>query len=158
MTNRAVIQEPGKGEIVEIGGVHNLVKLTGGDTGGLLSFVEFTVTPDAVPVPPHVHREHDEYFYVVHGELTVHTGEGEAVVSDGGLVAAVRGTVHGFRNAGRNPVKVLSLFTPSGYENYFREVHQAITSGSELTDELLVQIRVKYATEPANFPPPGGRA
>ncbi|WP_390624247.1 cupin domain-containing protein [Fodinicola feengrottensis] len=63
------------------------------------------------------------------------------------MLAAVRGSVHGFRNASDAPVKALCVFSPAGYENYFREVHEAIASGEAMTDERMAALRSNYASE-----------
>ncbi|GAA3068335.1 hypothetical protein GCM10020000_60900 [Streptomyces olivoverticillatus] len=59
-----------------------------------------------------MHEGHDEYFYVLEGELTLHTGDGEVTARPGDLLAATRGTPHGFRNAGAVPARALCLYTP----------------------------------------------
>lgn len=143
----AVLRPAGAGERIPGPGVEMLFKVVGDDTGGRLALQEFVVEPGAPAVPPHIHWEHDEYFYVVEGELTVHTGDAETTVGPGGLLAAVRGSVHGFRNASDKPVKALCVFAPAGYENYFREVHEAIMSGETMTVERMAELRSKYASE-----------
>jgi len=95
---------------------------------------------------PHVHSAHDEYFYVSSGELTIHDGQGEHVVAAGALVCAMRGSAHGFRNAGDSAVRGLCLFTPAGYENYFREVHAAVAGGAMISDDMLAAHRGRYDT------------
>jgi quercetin dioxygenase-like cupin family protein len=143
----ALLRPAGAGEAIPGPGVEMLFKVVGGDTGGRLSLQEFVLAPGGPAVRPHIHWEHDEYFYVVEGELTVHTGDGETTVGPGGLLAAVRGSVHGFRNASDNLVKALCVFSPAGYENYFREVHEAIASGEAMTDARMAELRSKYASE-----------
>nr|WP_279582565.1 hypothetical protein [Fodinicola feengrottensis] len=39
------------------------------------------------------------------------------------------------------------MFSPAGYENYFREVHEAIASGEAMTDERMAALRSNYASE-----------
>ncbi|MEV0976298.1 hypothetical protein [Streptomyces sp. NPDC049915] len=70
----------------------------------------------------------------------------------GDLLAATRGTPHGFRNAGPVTARALCLYTPAGYENYFRDVHAAVTAGAEATDELLAEFRSRYRT--SSYPQP----
>ncbi|MFE3454562.1 cupin domain-containing protein [Nonomuraea sp. NPDC059194] len=113
---------------------------------GRFAFEEFTLGAGIVGARPHVHAGHDEYFYVLDGELTLHNGDGEVTVGPGHLLSAVRGTPHGFRNAGTGTVRALCLYTPAGYEGYFREVHAAVAAGAEVTDELLAEFRSRYRT------------
>ncbi len=94
------------------------------------------------------HRGHDEYFYVLSGELTVATENGEIVLGPSDLVAAYRGSVHGFRNASdKTPVRALCMYTPPGYEQYFRDVHAEVAAGTELTVDLLSALRGRYETD-----------
>ena len=134
------------GELIDVAGVEHFFRLTGEHTGGRFAFEEFTVAPGTVGARPHVHHEHDEYFYVLEGELTLHDGEGEVKAGPGHLLTALRGTPHGFRNGSSQPVRALCLYTPAGYEGYFREVHAAVAAGHEPTDDLLAEFRGRYRT------------
>jgi len=136
-----------EGETIVAAEVQHLFKLTGEHTGGRLGVEQFEVPAATLGARPHVHREHDEYFYVLHGELTVATGAGEVVLGPGDLAHAPRGSVHGFRNAStQEPTRALCLYTPPGYEQYFRDVHAAVAAGTELTVDLLEDLRGQYGT------------
>lgn len=143
----ALVVPAGEGELIAIAGVEHLFKLTGKHTGGRFGLEEFTVAPGTLGARPHVHRAHDEYFYVLAGELTVATGAGEVLLGAGDLAAAPRGSVHGFRNASDSAVHGICMYTPSGYEQYFRDVHAAVAAGAELTVDLLAELRSNYQTE-----------
>lgn len=39
------------------------------------------------------------------------------------------------------------MYTPPGYEQYFRDVHAAVETGTEITDDLLQRLRGRYDTE-----------
>lgn len=146
MTERALWRQSEEGELIEVAGVRHLFKLTALETDGVFGFEEFTLPPGIVGARPHVHDAHDEYFYVLSGELTLHNGDGEIVAGPGHLLAARRGAPHGFRNASDAEVRGLCLYTPAGYENYFREVHAAVAAGAQITDELLAEFRARHAT------------
>ncbi|WP_433185947.1 cupin domain-containing protein [Actinoallomurus sp. CA-150999] len=148
---RPLLRRPGDGELIEVAGVDHLFRLTATHTGGRFAFEEFTLDPGVLGARPHVHHGHDEYFYVLDGELTLHDGDGEITAGPGHLLAAVRGTPHGFRNAGEVPVRGLCLYTPAGYEDYFRQVHAEVAAGAEVTEELLAEFRARFQTTP--YPP-----
>lgn len=141
-----LLRRPADGELLDVAGVQHLFKLTGEHTGGRFGFEEFTLGPGIVGAKPHVHDIHDEYFYVLEGDLTLHNGAGEVTVGPGHLLAALRGSPHGFRNAGDSVVRGLCLYTPAGYEQYFREVHAAVAAGEQITDDLLAEFRSHYKT------------
>ncbi|GII05003.1 cupin domain-containing protein [Planobispora takensis] len=144
--SRPLLRRPGDGELIAVAGVEHFFRLTGEHTGGRFAFEEFTLAPGVIGARPHVHHGHDEYFYVLDGELTLHDGDGEVTAGPGHLLSAVRGTPHGFRNASASTVRGLCLYTPAGYEGYFREVHAAVAAGAEVSDELLAEFRARYRT------------
>ncbi len=146
----ALVVRASAGELISAVGVQHLFKLTGRDTGYRLGVAHFTVPEGVVGAGPHVHHDHDETFYVLAGVLTVATDDGEIALLPGDLAHAPRGSVHGFRNAGESPCEALCLYTPPGYEQYFRDVHDAVGGGSELSPELISELRRRYATEAAD--------
>ncbi|WP_163572611.1 cupin domain-containing protein [Fodinicola feengrottensis] len=62
---KALLRPAGTGETIPGPGVQMLFKVTGADTNGTLAFQEFRLAPGGPAVRPHIHWEHDEYFYVV---------------------------------------------------------------------------------------------
>jgi mannose-6-phosphate isomerase-like protein (cupin superfamily) len=145
----AVVVRASAGEVIGAFGVEHLFKLTGTVTEDRLGLARFVVPPGVVGAAPHVHHAHDECFYVLDGELTVATEGGEVVLAPGDLAYAPRGSVHGFRNVADRPTVALCLYTPPGYEGYFRQVHAAAAAGVELTPDLIAELRLGYATEAA---------
>lgn len=144
----AVVVRAGEGEQVAAAGVEHRFLLTSGLGGGRLGVEEFIVPSATLGPRPHVHHSHDETFYVLSGELTVATSAGEIVLGAGDLAQAARGALHGYRNAHpRTAVRALCLYTPPGYEQYFRDVHAAVEAGTEITDVLLSELRSRYDTE-----------
>jgi quercetin dioxygenase-like cupin family protein len=65
---------------------------------------------------PHVHREHNDLFYVLEGELTVFAGPNRTdhVLQPGALALAPPLVVHGFRNASNADVTYLNFHGPGG--------------------------------------------
>ena len=71
----------------------------------------------------HVHRHHNDIFYVLEGELTVMLGlDGEHVVVPAGTVALVPPlVVHGFRNASDADARYLNFHAPGRrFADYMR--------------------------------------
>ena len=84
--------------------------------------VEMVLGPGAPGPPLHVHPTHGEGFYVVSGLLTLQVGQ---VVHDGppGTWAfAAPDVPHALANHGTDPVRVLCLFTPGGFERRFERM------------------------------------
>jgi quercetin dioxygenase-like cupin family protein len=95
-------------------------KLTARETSGNFSVVE-VISPPGAAVPNHVHLAMDEIFYLLEGAVHFSFGDHEERVDQGGLVFVPRGEVHGFRNAGPTPSRMLDLHTPGGFEAFFAE-------------------------------------
>lgn len=95
---------------------------SGADTHDLVSFWEFTLPAGGQGPPPHVHRSHDELFFVVEGELTVHGANGDETVSAGSLVLVPRGAQHTFSNRSDAPMRMVGTFSPAQFEAYFGEL------------------------------------
>lgn len=145
--DQPLVVRAGGGEAIDAGGIAHLFALTGEQTGGRFGLEEFTLPPRTLGARPHVHGSHDEYFVVLAGELTLSTAGDDVVLAAGDTAAALRGTAHGYRNdSGTEPVRALCMYTPAGYEQYFRDVHAAVAAGEEPTAELLAALRSRYDT------------
>jgi quercetin dioxygenase-like cupin family protein len=141
-----VLGLPEDGERLDLPFGTFFVRLAGERTGGALSVVQTILGPGAVGAAPHVHHGHEEYFLITAGTVTFELADGPKTVGEGGAVAVPRGQAHGFRNEGDLPAEILLLFTPGGYENYFRDVARAVEDGQTVTPELLTQLRGRYQT------------
>ena len=101
-----------------------VAKVRDGDTGGAFS-VHDNVIPAGSPGPlPHLHRDHEETFYVLEGELTVRVGERTITAPVGSFVVIPRSVVHQPSNPTPEPTRVLLIFSPSGMEHFFEEAAQ----------------------------------
>ena len=64
----------------------------------------------------HVHDEEDDSFYILEGEMTFLFGDESAAAPPGTFVLAPPGVVHGFRNDGKEPVRMLNFHAPAGFD------------------------------------------
>ena len=71
--------------------------------------------------PQHIHKAEEEGFYVLEGEVNIKIGDRTIVGTAGSFVVIPRGTVHTFWNAGSKPSKLLVIFSPPGFEQFFFE-------------------------------------
>ena len=148
--------EEGKALPNPIGG-RMMVKVRDEDTGGSFS-VHDNVIPPGSPGPlPHLHRDHEETFYVLKGELTVRMGEQKITAPVGSFVVIPRGVVHQPSNPGTEPTRVLLIFSPAGMEHFFEEAAegriplQAVPADPEIL-ERRAAFTAKYGYEFADFP------
>src|SRR5437764_4964779 len=95
------------------------VKATGEQTGGALALIDQVVPPGAGS-PWHLHRNEDESFYVVEGEILFIVGDEQQRITagPGTFVFGPREIPHGFRVAGSSPARMLIEATPAGFEHF----------------------------------------
>jgi quercetin dioxygenase-like cupin family protein len=149
---------PDTGQVVPnpLGG-RMVVKVRDEETGGAYS-VHDNVIPAGTPGPrPHLHRDHDETFYVLEGTLTVRIGPRTVTAPAGSFVLIPRGIVHQPSNPGPEPVRVLLIFSPAGMDRFFVEAAerrlplQAAPTDPAVAAEL-AEFTTRYGFEFAEFP------
>jgi mannose-6-phosphate isomerase-like protein (cupin superfamily) len=64
----------------------------------------------------HVHEEEDDAFYIVEGEMTFIFGERVVAAPAGTFVLVPPGVEHGFRNDRPQPVRMLNIHAPAGFD------------------------------------------
>ena len=118
-SGRAITRGPGEGTAMWVPGHQITYKAQGEETGGAYSLLEVLITGEGPP--QHIHNDAEEAFYVVEGEVNVKRGEETLHAAAGAFVLIPRGTSHTIWNTGSTPVKVLTIFSPPGFEGYFME-------------------------------------
>ena len=131
---------PGTGEIAYF-------KVLGKDSGGAFTLVDDYYLPGG-KVGRHLHREHEETFYIADGELKATIGDMEPFIAKAGtLIHVPRGTYHGFDAA--VPVKVHMIYAPGGLLEEGAFTMEEL-SPTELKDpEIQRQRGEKYDVVPA---------
>ncbi|HKN93002.1 MAG TPA: cupin domain-containing protein [Thermoleophilaceae bacterium] len=64
----------------------------------------------------HVHKEEDDAFYIIEGEMIFFFGDEEVAAPPGTFVLVPPGVEHGFRNDGSVPVRMLNIHAPAGFD------------------------------------------
>ena len=77
-----------------------VLKVRDEDTAGANSVHDNTIPPGSPGPRPHLHRDHEEAFYVLEGELTVRVGPRTIKAPAGSFVVVPRGVVHQPSNSG----------------------------------------------------------
>jgi quercetin dioxygenase-like cupin family protein len=120
------------------------------DSSGQFALLEMEGGPGGEP-PLHVHRNEDELFYVLEGELKVRRGDQEITLLAGESAFLPRNVAHTFKVMSSH-VRFLNYITPGGFEAYFRDLGEPIdvhtTSGkAQQPIEVAEMIRVagRYA-------------
>src|SRR5918995_3864103 len=142
----AEILAPGEGTIVPLPGATMVFKALSGL--GVSDFLvgEFTAEPGFGGPRPHLHRVHEELFYILEGEFDFFLEDQTFRLGAGAFITVPTGVLHDFHNPGDCPARWLGIVAPGGLERYFDEVHDLAVSG-QLTDAKVRQLRLRYDTE-----------
>jgi mannose-6-phosphate isomerase-like protein (cupin superfamily) len=97
------------------------VKASGAQTRGRLTVVEFLNPPGFAP-PPHRHLEEDEMFYLLSGTARIQCGGEDLTAGPGDFVLLPVGLPHTFVVGPDEPLHILQITTPSGFDDFVAEV------------------------------------
>lgn len=122
---------------------HFWIKAPSEQTGGSLSLTESRAAANST-VGFHVHDAEDEAFYILHGEYRFTVADQKFVAGAGSLVFIPRGTWHSF-TIGDTDARCLSIFSPGGYEEVFREVGAALEAGAD-PSPVFARLGAKHQT------------
>jgi quercetin dioxygenase-like cupin family protein len=127
------------------------VKAGGPETGHAFSQIE-TDDPRGSGPPLHLHRNEDETFYVLEGEVTLRVGDERIDLMPGDYLFAPRGVAHAYivRSA---RARMLVTASPGGVEQFFVSQGTPVTGSEPPTDAVmppmdeLVRLFAEYGCE-----------
>jgi len=114
-----------EGEAFWLLGMLEAVKISGEATDGKFGLLE-VVVPAGIGSPWHVHREEDEWFYVLDGEVTVWVADTKMSLTAGSFAFGPKGVPHTFY-AESGEARLLIGFQPMQFEGFLREVGEPAT-------------------------------
>jgi mannose-6-phosphate isomerase-like protein (cupin superfamily) len=142
MSDGGVLPE-GEGKGFPLPGARIVFKVWGEHEPGNHDLAEFTAEPGFRGPKPHIHRVHEELFYVLEGEFDFLVGDEVARVGPGGLVNVPPGVVHDFRNVGSTPARWLGIHSPGFLDRYFEGIGALVSSGN-FSEAALHELRLNY--------------
>ena len=110
MADRPIVVAPGQGH--RLGNVEFLARTV--DTPRF-TFGIIEIAPGR-ELEAHVHVDEDDAFYILEGEMTFVFGDEEAVAPPGTFVLVPPGVEHAFRNEQAQPVRMLNIHAPAGFD------------------------------------------
>ncbi|MFI9504805.1 cupin domain-containing protein [Nocardia sp. NPDC052566] len=140
---------PGGGEELdlEVDGLRVHILEDGTHTRRRLGLALVHLKPGSHGVPEHVHRKHEESFFVLSGVVTFGTGDDTLTAMPGTLVTVPIGLPHSFANPDADAeASFLFTTTPDLFIGYFHDMADLGPDGA--TPQALAEIMAKYATEP----------
>jgi len=130
-----------QGKVVPFIGV---LKAGAAHTGGSFELIEYS--GPATP-PPHIHRDHDEAFYVLRGRFTFTLGHEVFVADEGCTILVPRGTRHGFTT--ELDARALLITVPAGLQGFFEELGDGLAAGRS-SEEIRKTLAGKYDSMPTD--------
>ncbi len=116
-------------------------------TAGRSAVLELTEMP-GYKTAWHQHNNCEESFYVLEGTLTIRLRERTRELASGSYVWIPRGTPHGQGNFSDRPVRLLTTFTPGGFDAFFRdrvELFKSVKPGGATFQSRFDELRQKHA-------------
>jgi quercetin dioxygenase-like cupin family protein len=110
---------PGEGEALWFNGGLGVLRATADETEGRYTVMEL-LAPKGFASPLHIHRNEDEFFVVLSGEVRVQHGHDVVEAVAGSVVYGPRDVAHAF-HVDSAEARLLLLFGPAGVEGFFRE-------------------------------------
>ena len=145
-----LLNRTGTGESWTAGGAGFRILHDGQAVDGRWGMVECTLPPGWGGPPQHIHRAHDEAFFILTGTVKFTSGREDLIATPGSLVTAPIGDPHTFANAdSQAPASLVCTITPERYIGYFKELMTLRPGPSGVLDpQEVLAVMSRYATEP----------
>jgi quercetin dioxygenase-like cupin family protein len=111
-----------------------LIKLYSEETNGAISIIEQPFEPGLL-LPPHVHQN-DVWLYILEGEMGVRVADEVVRATPGCWVMKPRLIPHTMWNPGPEPARLFEVYTPGGFELFFKDFGERLRAGPVGLDEL----------------------
>jgi len=118
-----IVVEPGDGEVIPPFGP--VIKAASELSGGAFTVIEALLMPGESGPPMHLHRSHDESFYVIDGIATLLSADAEHDLGVGGYAFVPRGTPHTITNRSEDDAVRYLAIASGGLECLAAELREA---------------------------------
>jgi quercetin dioxygenase-like cupin family protein len=146
---------PGGGRrVVRMNGEDTVLTVGSGETRGAYAARLNAAPPGFTTVPSHIHRDAEEAFLVLDGELAVHADGRTEGAPAGAFVLIPRGLVHALGNLGTTPVRWLTLISPAASAGWVEAEHDLLVGSADAPDPArLEEIHRRFGLEIVGPPP-----
>jgi len=122
--------DEGKGLSV-VGDTYRIL-ISGEQTNNSYAVIDMIIPPKGGP-GPHSHKDIQEMFYVVEGEIEFKTENGKYIAKQGSFVnIPLGGNVHSFKNKRDKNAHLLCTVIPAGLDSFFKEIGKPVKLGEFL--------------------------
>ena len=127
----------GQGQSLSVVGDSYRILISGKQTSGNYAVIDMLVPPGGGP-GPHAHKDIQEMFYVVEGEIEFKMEGGKYNAKKGSFVnIPLGGKVHCFKNTTHKIAHLLCTVVPAGLDDFFQEIGKPIETGTFLPPPIL---------------------
>ena len=137
----------------------------GDESSQYWSMFEVVGIPPGFDVGAHLHRNAEELFYVLEGELDLlafeprvrtpadwqhwlsRSGGRVARAGPGSVMFVPRGCPHAFANPGPGPASMIFLVSPPGHEHYQKELAELVATATGPLDAAIAELRARHDIE-----------
>lgn len=116
--------QPDEGELLYVGATRDPVRIkiafTPPAQGRFAMIVQEMAPTSRVPI--HLHEREDEIIYIQRGTGRATIGDQTVALRAGSLLCVPQGTWHSGENTGAETLVWVAIYSPSGFEGYFREI------------------------------------
>jgi mannose-6-phosphate isomerase-like protein (cupin superfamily) len=108
------------GELVYVGRDPVRIKVSPSGGGRLAMITQDVSAGTSIPI--HAHDREDEIIFIQSGTGEATLGDQKVSLEAGSTMFVPQGTWHGGRNTGSEILRWIAIYSPSGFEGYFREI------------------------------------
>ena len=127
------------------------LKITSDIAQSVMMFEE--VAPRDTVTDLHIHHDSDEVAYVLSGEVTFMIGDQVTVGGTGTCAFMPRGLPHAWKSTGREPGRILFLYTPAKAGGAFEEAVRMNRPISSMSRQEAADRRQRHGSETVGPPP-----
>ncbi len=121
-----------QGQSLSVVGDTYRILISGEQANGNYAVIDMLVPPGGGP-GPHAHKDIQEMFYVVEGEINFKKEGANYTAVKGSFVnIPLGGAVHSFKNTTNEVAHLLCTVVPSGLDSFFKEIGKPVETGEFL--------------------------
>jgi len=107
----------------DLDGLNFKIVLSGNKTGGKYSLLEILFSAEKEnEIPLHLHSRETLIIYILEGNFSFRYGNEKIVGNQGTVLKFEKDIPHSYKKTGKTPGRLLILFIPAGFENFFKDV------------------------------------
>ncbi|MDQ2719421.1 MAG: cupin domain-containing protein [Bacteroidota bacterium] len=134
--------DSGQGQSLSVVGDSYRILISGEQTDNNYAVIDMLIPPGGGP-GPHAHKDIQEMFYVVEGEIDFKMEGGSYIAKKGAFVnIPLGGSVHCFKNTTDKIVHLLCTVVPAGLDSFFKEIGKPVESGVFLASPNLTKVEL----------------